>query len=1017
MKRLVDWLQQNHVAVMFTVAVTAAASLYTYYRLPKDVFPDGDFPRFQIIADIGFASLNETELNVTRPIEEAVKTVPDVVEVRSVTERGTSTIDLYLKWGTDLNQAFQYVQSKLSQVRSALPSSVDLDVVRMTTSALPMSEYGIWSEQLDEKALYTTIRYGVMPKLIGIDGIYGLKIVGGQEPEVWIQFDPQQLIRYNLDTAALGTVIANANKVSFLGNVVQDSRMLFAIGGEKMVAVKQLGETVVASRMGEPIHLREIARIEEGHAEIRRIVSVNGHRGLVLDIQKQRNADGVTLSRKLDQTMQEIEQASHGQLHVTKWDLSDFVSRSIHGILFDIVLGTAIILLIILYVMNRWRYALPIIFVLPVVMMFECVVLKLLGLTVNIMTLGGLAAAIGIIADNAIVITEHYVTHQAGGTTKNPLAVSLASIVPITMWATAASIVVFIPLNILSGVSGLFFKPLATTLATTIIISLLMAVLVLPVFINYFIERHPADQAAVQDRAVFTSMRAFYLRTLETALRLKRVVVVLAVLLLMAAGVAAFITLPSGFLPEWDEGDIVLDYLAPASTSIFGTDETLNRVEAIIKQLPDIQMYVRKTGTHLGTPFAAPNVGEIIILLKQHRHHTTFDLMKKLEADVSKAIPEIHADLHQILPDRLGDLRGTAKPIVVNIFGNDSDALRSVAQDVAAKLETIPGLNGVLVDLPAPQQEVHVAANEANAALLGVGIGDVFHHAQLALYGEVISHLQRGLQTIPVRQFYAGDYRHHLDTLSEIPIYTPNGGILPLGKLATFTLMNHSSEVHHDNGSIVVSVNAEISGRALGDAVRDIRKALSTMKDGAFSLELRGNYRDQQQSFRELLFVLLVSIVLILAILLFIFESYRTALAVFFGTVCSAAFVVLGLSMTRTEFDVSSFTGLITVMGIVVNNGILVIEFVERFRASGRTLTEALKEAGHARFRPVLITNLAAIAGFLPMALNIGHGGEVLRPFSIAMISGLIGSMLCSLLVMPLFYDILHQSRLQQGRS
>ncbi len=1008
MKKLVDWLDKNHLAIMFTVAVAAAASMYTYSQLPKDVFPDGDFPRFQIIADIGFASLNETEMNVTRPIEEAVKTVPGVVEVRSVTERGTSTIDLYLKWGTDLNQAFQYVQSKLNQVRSALPSHIDIDVVRMTTSAFPMSEYGIWSDTLDQKALYTIVRYSIIPKLIGIDGIYGLKVIGGEEPEVWIQFDPQQLIKYNLDTTAIGTAIDNANKVSFIGNVFKDRSAFFAIGGENVADVKQLGETVVASRMGKPIYLKDVAQVEDTYAEIRRIVSVNGHKGLVIDVQKQQDTDGVKLSRQLDEKFAELEKTFSGQLHVTKWDLSDFVSSSIHGILFDIVIGIVIILFIVSYVMNRFRYALPIILVLPVVIMFECLVVRLLGLTVNIMTLGGLAAAIGIIADNAIVITEHYVKHKAEGKTGNPLASSLSSIVPITVWATIVSIIVFIPLNILSGVSGLFFKPLAATLSTTIIISLLMAVLVIPVFINYFIEPHTEDHAAVQERVVFTRMRTLYLRTLDIALRFRGAVVIVCSTLIVL-GVVAFCKLPNGFLPEWDEGDIVLDYLAPTGTSIYGTDEMINKVEAIIKNIPEVKMYVRKTGTLLETPFAPANVGEIFILLHPHRNKTTFQVMDLLRDEVSKAIPELDMDLHQMLSDRLGDLRGTAKPIVVNIIGNDSDTLREVGEKVKAKLETIPGLNDVLLDLPPPQKEIKVTADEANASLLGVGIGEVFHHAQLALHGEVISNLHRGLQTIPIRYFYGGDYRHHIEALADIPIYTPNGGILPLGKLATFTLVDRSPEVHHENGSLVVSVKAELSGRSLGDVVRDLRGSLSAMKDGRVSLELKGNYRDQQQSFRELLCVLLVSVVFILGILLFIFESYKTALAVFFGTVCSATFVIFGLLIARMEFDVSAFTGLITVMGIVVNNGILVMEFVERFRRDGKALTESIREAGRLRFRPVLITNLAAIAGFLPMALNIGHGGEVLRPFSIAMISGLIGSMFFSLVVMPLFYALLHQ--------
>ncbi len=1010
MKKLVDWLDTNHIAIMFTLVVVGIISIFMYFDLPKDVFPNGTFPRFQVIADIGFASLQETEINVTRPLEEAIKTVPGVMEVRSITERGTSTIDIYLKWGTDLDRAFQFIQSKISQVRGTLPSQIDIDVVRMTMSALPMSEYGIWSDQLDQKTLFTVVKYNIIPKLIGIDGVYGLTVIGGEEPEIWIKFNPQKLIDYNLDSSTIGQIIDDANKVSFMGSAFDKEKALFAVGGNKIADLKGIGDVVVASRMGQPVYLKDIATIEEGHAETRRIISVNGHKGLIIDVQKQESADGLKVSRNFDRAMKDIGDQFRDQLHITKWDLSDFVSGSIRGIMFDILMGIVIILFIVYYIMNGFKYSLPIILVLPVVILFEFLVLKLLGLTVNIMTLGGLSAAIGIIADNAIVITENYIRFKTELKKEDALASSLAYIVPITVWATLVSIIVFIPLNILSGVSGLFFKPLAVTLVTTIIISLFMAIFIIPVFIKYFIEHDASRQVEVKERFLFKKAREFYFKTLNTALKFRGHVVVIS-LILIILGAFIFLKLPNGFLPEWDEGDIVLDYITPAGTSIDQTDQTINAVEDIIRKSPDVNIYIRKTGTHLGTPFASPNIGEIIILLNKHRKHSTFEIMDMLREEISKAMPDLDTDFHQILPDRIGDLTGNIKPIVINIIGNDLNDLRDAAKQTKEKLEKIEGLNSVLIDLPDPQKEIKVTADQGNASLLGINLSDVYRHAQLALYGEVVSNLQKGLQTIPLRQFYAGDYRNDIKNISNIPIYTANGGVLPLGKFATFNLVDQDSEIHHKNGSIVMNVTAELSGRSLGEVVKDIKNALSTLK-GNFTTELTGSYKDQQKSFSELLFVLLIAIVLILGLLLFIFESYNTSMAVFLGTLCSGSFVIFGLFLTHTEFDVSSFTGMIAVMGIVVNNGILVIDFVERYRREGMKILASIHEATQLRFRPVLITNLAAMAGFLPMALNIGHGAEVLRPFSIAMISGLIGSMFFSLVVMPVFYLISHRKAL-----
>ncbi len=1008
MKRFLQWVDRNHIAIVFALAVSVATSVYMYLDLPKDVFPSANFPRFQVIADIGFASLEDTEIHVTRPIEEAVKTVPDVKEVRSVTERGTSTIDIYLRWGTDLDRAYQYVQSRVDQTRGLLPPNADINVIRMSTSAFPMSEYGFWSDSFDLKELYTVVRYTVIPKLIGIDGIYGLSVIGGEEPEIRVQLDSGKLTQYNLDAAGVGAAINEANKVSFIGNVIQGKSAFFTVGGEKLTDIPRIAETVVATRMGRPVYLKEVATVQDSHAEVRRIVSVNGHKGLFIDVQKQQNADGLKVSGQLDERMAEIGKEYGPRLHITKWDLSDFVASSIHGILFDISVGIVVILLIVYSILRKFRYSLPVILILPIVIALEFLVLKVLGLTVNIMTLGGLSAAIGIVADNAIVVTENFVRFKARGES-HPLSSSMAYIVPITVWATSASIIVFIPLAILSGTSGLFFKPLAATLATTIAVSLLMAVLVIPVLILYFIEGEKTHSTEDKEGRFLLVLKKGYLRILDLALRSKWIVVAVTVLLIIL-GAVSFRALHSGFLPEWDEGDIVLDYRAPEGTSLDGTDEIAHRVEMIIQNIPEVQTFIRKTGTHLGTPFAAPTVGEIILLLDRHKKRSTFQVMDELREAVSKEMPDLDTDFFQMLPDRLGDLAGTAKPITVNVVGNDFGKLWNTAETIKDRLGKIKGLSGVLIDMPAAQKEIKISANQASASLLGIGIQDVFHHSQLALYGEAVSNLQRGLQSIPIREFYAGGYRNDAEKMAEIPIFTPNGGILPLGKLAEFKTVEQYPEIHHKNGSLVVSVNAEISGRPLGDVVADVKTVLSDLKRDDFTIELAGSYKDQQTSFRELLFVLFISIVLILAILLFIFESYKTALAVFLGTICSATFVVFGLFLTGTEFDVSSFTGMITVMGIVVNNGILVIDFAERFRREGKDLTGSIREAGDLRFRPVLITNLAAMAGFLPMALNLGHGGEVLRPFSIAMISGLLGSMVFSLIFMPVFYDLWHRT-------
>ena len=1015
MKKFVDWLDFNRVAIVFAAALLCAAGVYMYRLLPKDVFPNSEFPRFQVVADIGFASLETTELNITRPLEEALQTVPGVMEVRSVTERGTSTIDIYLKWGTDLNQALQYLQSRIDQARVLMPPGAAIQTTKMTTSAYPMSEYGVWSDTLTLKELYTTVRYSAIPRLIGVDGVARLDVVGAEEPEIWVKLNPEKLAGYNLDYQAIAAAVGDINNLSFIGTVSGGGKTMFAVGGSRLAGAADIGGVVIASRMGRAVRLSDVAELSEGRAEVRRLVSINGHKGLFIDVLKQGDADGLRLGSDLDAKFAQLEKEYGGKLHVAKWDLSDFVRESIQGILIDIILGVLIILSIVYYVMVRLRYSLPIMLIVPIVLVVEFLALKAMGLTVNIMTLGGLAAAIGIIADNAIVITESYVRFRAEGK-PDPLASSMRYIAPITIWATLVSIVVFVPLTLLSGVPGLFFKPLALTLASTIIISLVMALCLLPVLIYYFIERNGEAPAEEKERRLFSALKSGYLKLITLALtRRKTVAAVISALLL--AGVIVFLRLPTGFLPEWDEGDIVFDYQAESGMSLEAVDKVMVKVEAIVAKVPELKLYVRKTGTHLGTPFAPPTVGEIVILLNPDRARSTFEIMDDLRAKVEKEFPDLDTDFHQILPDRLGDLTGSAKPIVVSVVGNNLDKAWELARRVQEKLEKIDGLNGVLVNLPAAQKEIRVVPDQKRLSLLGLSSADAFRYSGLALYGETVTSVARGVQLIPVRAMYAGAFRSDASALGRIPVYTPNGGVLPLDKLMAFSSAEQVPEVHHKNGSIVVSVNAEIGDRPLGDAIGDVKAALAGMGSADYSIELEGNYKEQQNSFHELLLVLVFSALLILLCLLFIFESYLTSLAVFAGTLASTTFVVFGLKLAGIEFDVSSFTGMITVMGIVVNNGILVIAFAERAANAGLAPAAAVMEACTLRFRPVLITNLAAIAGFLPMALNIGKGGEVLRPFSVAMISGLVGAMFFSLVAIPVFYLFLHERGKYVGKA
>jgi len=463
--------------------------------------------------------------------------------------------------------------------------------------------------------------------------------------------------------------------------------------------------------------------------------------------------------------------------------------------------------------------------------------------------------------------------------------------------------------------------------------------------------------------------------------------------------------LHTGFLPRWDEGAFVLNYQAPPGTSLRETNRLLVRLENLMKEEPDIAAYSRRTGRGIAHRHPA-NEGDYLISLSKNPQKSTFQIMDELNQKASRQIPGLYLDFVQVLPDRLKDLAGEEKPIDILIYGNDQSVLLQTARRVAEKLKPIPGLVGLRPGEWPSEPEFDVTVNHRRAAQLGFRPGEVRRLVETALWGRVATTIKRGTQLAGVRVRYPDFYRKNLEALNRLSLYAPTGALIPLKQIATVRVREGQAAITHENGSLVAKVVADISGRDLGSVVKGIRRALSGLSlPYGVSISLAGDYKSQLQSFRQLILVLFLAGLLIFVVLLFEFNRIRTASAIFLGTLFSFTFVVLGLWVTRTNFDISSFMGTITVLGIVVNNGILLMDFATRYQSSGRPRESALLQAGKIRLRPILMTNATTVAGFLPLALNWGSGGEILQPFAVAVISGLVGSMIFSLIVIPVLYD------------
>jgi CzcA family heavy metal efflux pump len=1013
MRKLLELVIRNRIAVIFVTLVLLAISIFALFTLPQGVFPKATFPRVLVTVERGYAPLDEMEIGVTKPLEDALRTVEGARIVRSKTARGTAEIDIYFDWNIDLNQAYQAVLAKVSEVRASLPQDVSITIRRMTTSAYPMSGYSIYSDKRSLKELRDIVEFTIKPQLSGIEGVYRVEIVGGERPEYWVVLKPEKLAQFKINPLLIEDAIKKSNRVDFLGRITEEYKIHLGFANYLLKSKKDIGNVIVGQNKGVSILLKQIAEVKPAVKEEYLITTSNWHRAVLFNILKHPDANVVKVSNFVDKKLTEIKTSLPTDVKISKWyDLSDFVRRSIRGVAKNIIIGILIISAIVFLFLGELRTSLPIVLIMPLTVILTFILIKLFGFSLNIMTLGGLTAAIGILVANAIVVVENIVRHRDEGVGKREAVVSGTSeIIPPMIGATLTTIIVFIPLIFVSGVTGIFFKPAAFTLASAVGLSLILAIFVTPIFTYNILS---AKGKGKSKKFSSGKLQSSYKKILQVSLRHSGLILILS-LLIGVISVFLYPHLKTGFLPVWDEGTIVLDYKAPPGTSLEETDRICRRIEEILKDIPEVESYSRRTGYGLAHPHPA-HEGDFLISLKDKRKRSTFEIMEELQKKVESIFPSLDIDLFQVLPDRLGDLTGKQKTIVVKVFGNDIEVLKNTARKIKNGLEKIDGLVGLRLGISKSEPEFDINFDNTRIARLDLSPSDISKQLKIALWGDMPTEVKRGMRLIGVRLRYPRDYRTHIKEVKNLPLFTKEGKPVPLSTLADVEVKGGEAEISHENGSLLVTVTAGIVGRDLGSVVKDIKSVLGNLRfPYGVTISLAGDWESRLKSFRELLLVLIIVGFLIFTVLLFEFESYRTAFAIFLGTILSFSFVVFGLAITRTAFDVSSFMGMIASLGIVVNNGILLVDFAERYKRRGTALAECVIMAGGVRLRPILITTITTVAGFLPMAIQIGAGGEMLQPFAVAVISGLLGSIFFSLIVIPTLYYLFERKEVEDG--
>ncbi len=1007
MKGLSRFSVENKRALVFSALFLAVIGFYLIYQIPEGVFPDATFPRIMVIADYGLAPLKEVEMEIAKPIEEAVMMVEGVRNVRATISRGSAEINVDFQWDQDMFRAYQLVQAAVSGIQHELPPGIQLEVRRFTTSTYPVAGYSLTSDKLDLLQLRDLAIYTIRPQLASIPGIFNIEVMGGHQREYWVNIDPQKLAAFRLDYRQIKAALQKTNCLSFVGRLNETHKLYLNIADNRFLNLDDIKKTIVAYRDQTPVTLAQIATVEPAVKETFIACESNLKPAVLVTIIKQPKTNAVAIMNQVEQRWQELARVLPPDVHVQKWyDMTDFIKRSIRSVRDAILLGALLTMIILLLFLKRLRITLLTAVIIPIALLITFIFIKLFGMNLNLMSLGGLAASIGILVDNAIVVVENIERYlEQGKPKKEAVILATGEIIPPLLGATLTTLVVFIPLIFLTGVPGIFFRALASTLSIAIFVSMLLAVFLTPALAVIFISTRPKKPGRFLPQIIAVQQRG-----LRFLLR-RPVATLLFIALLGLIAVTSYLRIPSGFLPEWDEGTIVHDYLAPPGSSIEGTKSMLKSVAQFIMSLPDVEAYSLRTGRSLAHPRTHANDGDFVINLKKGHKLSSFEIMDMIREFDARHEPRLEPELFQVLPDRLNDLSGEIAPIVIKVFGKNLRLIQEVAARIADSLKQVDGAVDVYRGFSRGEPELTIRVNPEAVGRFGLTVDEVQNAIRFALWGEVATTMMQGLKVVPVRIRYPKTDFNHMEKIRRLPLYLSRiDRVVELQELAHIEKVPGKTDMDHENLVQVANVKAHISGRDLGSVIGDVKTMLNRIPlPPGVTIRIGGQYESQQRAFRELILILLFGALLVYTILLFEFKSFRTAAVILLGTALSVSGVFVLLLITGIPLDISAFMGMIMIIGVVVNNGILFIDYAEKFLKETPDVARALLKAGQVRLRPILMTTLSTIFGFLPLALALGEGSEMLQPLAVSMIGGMSLSVALSLFLIPGMYWIVNR--------
>jgi CzcA family heavy metal efflux pump len=989
---------KNPITVLIVLVIVGGA--YIYSRIQTSLFPEITFPKIKIIADAGLQPVDKMMVTVTKPLEVAVKQVPDLDMIRSTTSRGSCEISAFMSWDADIDLSQQRIESKIAEIRNNLPADVQISVARMNPSILPVMGYSLESSMRSPIELKLMANYTIKPFLSQVKGVSEVRITGGKTKEYWLMLNMQRMSTLSITPETINNALTQSNFIKSNG-YLSDYRYLYLTVTDATVHnLDDLKQIVIKNDGKRTVTLNDIAEVKVNEATEFIKINANGRDGVLVAIVKQPNANVVDVSTQIEKKVADLKKILPSDVRIVPYYIqADFVNDSTKSVTDSLWIGLLLALIVAVIFLRSVKASATILLTIPVTICLTLLVIYAVGYTFNIMTLGAIAAAIGLIIDDAIVVVEQiHRTHEEHPDEPSTVLVQKAIhyLFPAMVGSSISTIVIFVPFLLLSGVAGSYFSVMTNTMIITLCCSFLVTWIALPaIYLLLTREKGKKVQQQVKEKEVKRqAWVSFFIKRPIISVLFSAGLVVLIILILPQ--------LETGFLPEMDEGSIVLDYTSPPGTSLEETDRELSEIDKILKQIPEVQAYSRRTGTQMGFFITEPNSGDYLIQVKKKRDRTTEEVIEDIRARIESSLPQLRVDFGQVIGDMLGDLMTSVQPIEIKIFGDNQQQLQKYSTEVAKIISEVKGTADVFDGIVIAGPSVTVQPQYDKLFRYGLTPASFQYQLQTALEGNVVGSLFEREQYSNIRQVYPGNRKLGLNEMSKLQVFLPDGRLKPISEFAQIQVNSGQSEIQREDLQSMGVVTGRLENRDLGSTMKDIQAAIQ--KDlklpTGYHIEYGGAYADQQKSFNELLIILITSSLLVFSVILFLFKDFKIALLILLIALLGISGSYLALFLTGTPLNVGSYTGLIMIVGIIGENAIFTfLQFRESLHE--KSVDDSIIYSISTRLRPKLMTALGAIIALLPLALGLGSGAKLHQPLAIAVIGGFIVAMPLLLIVLP----------------